>query len=55
MNVAILPYDSQSLFIRSIFDSSYGSVNKTSGIDEIMTAFSEGRIWAYGDVIGLSH
>src|SRR5215471_11847065 len=54
-NVAVLPYDSKSLFIRSIFDSSYGSVNKTSGIDEIMTAFSEGRIWAYGDVIGLSH
>jgi hypothetical protein len=55
MNVAILPYDGQSLFIRSIFDSSYGSVNKTSGIDEIMTAFSESRIWSYGDVIALSH
>lgn len=55
VNVAILPYDGKSLFIRSIFDSSYGSVNKTSGIDEIMTAFSEGRIWSYGDVIALSH
>jgi hypothetical protein len=55
VNVAILPYDSKSLFIRSVFDSSYGSVNKTSGIDDIMTAFSEGRIWSYGDVISLSH
>ena len=55
VNVAILPYDSKSLFIRSIFDSSYGSVNKTSGIDEVMTAFGEGRLWSYSDVIALSH
>lgn len=55
VNVAILPYDGKSLFIRSIFDSSYGSVNKTSGIDEVMSAFSESRIWSYGDVIALSH
>ena len=55
VNVTVLPYDGKSLFIRSIFDSSFGSANKTSGIDELMTAFSEGSIWSYGDVIALSH
>jgi hypothetical protein len=55
VNVAILPYDGQSTFIRSIFDASYGSVNKLSTFQEIMTAFSESRIGAYADVIALSH
>jgi hypothetical protein len=54
-NVAILPYDAQSLFIRSIFDAGYGSTSKLSGIDEIMTSFSEGRILKYTDVIQPSH
>jgi hypothetical protein len=55
VNVAILPYDKNSVFIRSIFDASYGSDSKLSGIDELMTAFSESRIRNYGDVIALSH
>jgi hypothetical protein len=55
VNVAILPYDKDSVFIRSIFDASYGSDSKLSGIEEIMTAFSESRIRNYGDVIALSH
>jgi hypothetical protein len=55
VNVAVLPYDLQSTFIRSIFDASYGSVNKLSTFQEIMTAFSESRIGAYADVIALSH
>lgn len=55
VNVAILPYDKQSLFIRSMFDSSYGSVNKLSAIDDVMKAFSESRINSYDDVVGLSY
>ena len=55
VNVAVLPYDAQSLFIRSVFDASYDSVSKVSGIDDIMAAFSEGRILKYADVIELSH
>ncbi len=54
VNLAILPYDGQSLFIRSIFDASYGSASKLSSFDDIMNAFSGGRISAYGDVIALS-
>jgi hypothetical protein len=55
VNVAILPYDTKSLFIRSIFDTSYGSVSKISTIDDVMNAFSASRITSYGDVIALSH
>jgi hypothetical protein len=55
VNVALLPYDKDSVFIRSIFDASYGSDSKLSGIDEIMAAFSASRIRNYGDVIALSH
>jgi hypothetical protein len=55
VNVAVLPYDKDGVFIRSIFDASYGSDSKLSGIDEIMTAFSGSRIRNYGDVIALSH
>jgi hypothetical protein len=55
VNVAVLPYDKESVFIRSIFDASYGSDSKLSGMDEIMMAFSESRIRNYGDVIALSH
>ena len=55
MNVAVLPYDKDSVFIRSVFDASYGSDSKLSGIDEIMMAFSASRIRNYGDVIALSH
>jgi len=51
VNVAILPFDSRSLFVRSIFDASYGSVSKLSGINDMMTAFSQGRIREYSDVI----
>jgi hypothetical protein len=55
VNVAVLPYDNKSLFIRSIFDTSYGSVSKISTIDDVMNAFSASRITSYGDVIALSH
>jgi hypothetical protein len=54
VNVAILPYDSTSVFVRSVFDASYGSASTISGIDETMTAFSEGAIRQYADVIALS-
>jgi hypothetical protein len=54
VNVAILPYDADSFFIRSVFDASYESASMLSGIDDIMTAFSEGRILTYLDVVRLS-
>jgi hypothetical protein len=52
--VAILPYDSQSAFIRSVFDASYGSSSIISTISDVMAAFNEGRIGKYADVIALS-
>ena len=55
VNLAILPYNKDSVFIRSVFDASYGSDSKLSGIDEVMNAFSESRIGGYADVIALSH
>ena len=52
VNVAILPYDFESFFIRSVFDASYGSASTLSRIDDTMTAFSEGRLRTYADVTG---
>jgi len=54
VNVAILPYDFDSFFIRSVFDASYGSASMLSRIDDIMTAFSEGRLRTYTDVVHMS-
>ncbi len=55
VNVAILPYDASSFFIRSVFDATYNSASKISGIEDIMNAFSEGRIRTYADVIEMSN
>ena len=54
VNVAILPYDAGSLFIRTVFELTYFSSSLLSDIDETMAAFSGGRITKYGDVIALS-
>jgi hypothetical protein len=65
-NVATLPLDANSSFIRSIsggrgYTSAtpqmrYGGrlASVTSGIQDIIKAFNEGKIQYYGDVIGMS-
>ena len=65
-NVATLPLDSNSSFIRSIGGGfrGYGAAPQmryggrlasvTSGIQDILKAFNEGKIQYYGDVIALS-
>jgi hypothetical protein len=63
-NVATLPLDSTSQFIRSVFNGAAGfggnfggglrSAQLTSGIQELLAAFSAGKINTYYDVIALS-
>jgi hypothetical protein len=55
VNMAIVPYDSRSVFIRSVFDASYGSASSVSTIEEVMTAFSEARIRTYADITALAN
>jgi len=67
-NVATLPLDSNSTFIRSIGGGFRGGFNNaspqmrfggrlasvTSGIQDLLKAFNDGKIQWYGDVIGMS-
>lgn len=63
-NVATLPLDSTSQFIRSVFNGAAGfggnfggglrSAQLTCGIQELLAAFSAGRINTYYDVISMS-
>jgi hypothetical protein len=61
-NVATLPIDSTSLFIRSLSNGTgfrpgspnSRSVQVVSSIAELIKAFNEGRIVAYNDVIQMS-
>lgn len=62
-NVATLPLDDTSQFIRSVFNGAGGfsgfggglrSAQLTSGIRELLGAFNAGRINSYYDVIALS-
>jgi hypothetical protein len=60
-NVATLPLDSTSSFIRSIGTAAapqvrYGGrlASVTSGMQDLLKAFNEGKIQYYGDVIGMS-
>ncbi len=65
VNVAILPYDSNSQFIRSVLNGAgflrpsrrfgFGSVSLLCPIADLMKAFSEGRIHYYEDVIDMSN
>jgi len=67
-NVATLPLDSTSTFIRSIGGGFRGGYNTaapqmryggrlasvTSGIQDLLKAFNEGKVQWYGDVISMS-
>jgi hypothetical protein len=65
INVAILPYDSNSQFIRAVLNGAgflrssrrfgFGSVSLLCPIADLMKAFSEGRINYYEDVIEMSN
>jgi hypothetical protein len=55
VNVAVLPYDSQSMFIRSVLSGTYRSSSVLSTIDGVMNAFGEGKIVTYDDILALSN
>jgi len=65
VNVAVLPYDSSSQFIRSVLNGAgflrpsrrfgFGSVSLLCPIADLMKAFSAGRINYYEDVIDMSN
>ncbi len=55
VNVAILPYDSRSQFVRSVLNGGYRSKSVISSMDASMKAFSEGKIETYEDVLALSN
>src|SRR6266850_1443071 len=65
VNVAILPYDSNSQFIRAVLNGTgflrpsrrfgFGSVSLLCPIADLMKAFSAGRIHYYEDVIEMSN
>jgi hypothetical protein len=55
VNVAVLPYDRKSLFIRSVLNGpELQSFSLLCPIDDLMHAFGEGQIGSYEDVIALS-
>jgi hypothetical protein len=55
-NVAILPYDSKSVFIRAILNRpSFTLISLVSPISALMNAFGEGRIRRYQDVFSLAN
>ena len=60
-NVATMPLDSTSTFIRSVFGGSMrgsyapgGSGSLLSSMTELLAAFTAGKILSYGDVIAIS-
>ena len=55
MNVAILPYDSESLFIRSTLGAPFGNASLLCPIGVLMNAFGEGKIVSYEGVISMSN
>jgi hypothetical protein len=56
VNVAVLPYDRRSLFIRAVLNGpELQSFSLLCPIDDLMRAFGEGQIGSYEDVIALSH
>ena len=55
-NVAILPYDHKSVFIRAILNRPASTlVTLLSPIGDLMKAFSEGRIHEYQDVFSIAN
>ena len=55
-NVAILPYDDKSLFIRAILNRPASTlVSLLSPIADLMKAFEEGRIHEYQDVFSIAN
>jgi hypothetical protein len=56
VNVAVLPYDRKSLFIRAVLNGpELQSFSLLCPIDVLMRAFGEGQIGSYEDVIALSN
>ena len=56
VNVAILPYDGKSLFIRSVLNPpGFGSRSLLCPIADLMNAFGRGNIAGYEDVITMSN
>ena len=60
-NVATLPVDSTSTFVRAVFDFRYGggvsgarSVTMLQPVLDLLKAFREGRIQGYFDVVSMS-
>ena len=60
-NVATLPIDSTSTFVRAIFNFGYGggggsarSITMLQPVTELLKAYREGRIQAYFDVVNMS-
>jgi hypothetical protein len=55
-NVAVLPYDDKSLFIRAILNRPASTlVSLLSPIADLMRAFEEGRIHEYQDVFSIAN
>jgi hypothetical protein len=56
VNVAILPYDEQSVFIRSVLNPpGFGSRTLLCPIADVMNAFGRGSIGTYEDVLTMSN
>jgi hypothetical protein len=60
-NVATLPADSMSTFIRAVFNFGYSgggsgarSITMLQGVQELLKAFREGKITGYFDVVNMS-
>jgi hypothetical protein len=55
-NVAVLPYDDKSLFIRSVLNRPASTlVSLVAPIADLMNAFNAGRIHQYQDVFGVAN
>jgi hypothetical protein len=55
-NVAILPYDDRSLFIRAVLNRpAFTLVSLVAPIADLMNAFAQGRIRQYQDVFGVAN
>jgi hypothetical protein len=53
-NVAVLPYDDESLFIRAVLNRpAFTLVSLVAPIADLMNAFTQGRIRQYQDVFGV--
>jgi hypothetical protein len=55
-NVAILPYNDKSVFIRAVLNRpTFTLISLVSPISDLMTAFGEGRVRRYQDVFSLAN